>query len=99
MRRTVKDVTVEQDTMTRLREIVVSIVGERTQLVPEQVDPGSAFDEPPLSMDSLDFVRFIVEVEEAFGIMAEETDFLNLRTLRDAVATIDRRRKSTADHV
>lgn len=78
----------EQEIFDRVRDIIVEVKNTTSPIDPASITPDSVLEEPPLSMDSLDFVQFVVGVEETFGIIAQDSDFLGLRTVADSVELI-----------
>ena len=81
----------EQQILAKLREVIVAIKRDTNPVAPEAVQPESPVAAPPLSMDSLDFARFLVEIEEAFGIAMDDSEFLLLETVGDGVTMIAKR--------
>jgi len=59
---------------------------------PEKLKPGDNIRET-LTIDSFDYLQFIVGVDEKFGIQTPEEDYGKISTLRDLLAYI-RERKS-----
>lgn len=78
-----------------IRNVLVNVKSASAPVLPEQILADSTFEEPPLSMDSLDFAQFVVGVESEFGMIAYDSDFFNLRTVQDAVDLV--RRTLSAD--
>jgi acyl carrier protein len=81
----------EQQILAKVRELIVAIKRDTNPVAAEEVQPGSPVAAPPLSMDSLDYARFLVEIEEAFGISTDESEFLLLETVGDGVMMIAKR--------
>ncbi|MFC1416693.1 acyl carrier protein [Streptacidiphilus cavernicola] len=78
----------EQQVFDRVRDIIVDVKSATSPVDRAQLTRETALEQPPLSMDSLDFVQFVVGVEESFGIIAQDSDFLGLNTIADSVALI-----------
>lgn len=56
----------------------------------DQIRMESDLTEPPLSLDSIDFLAMIIELENNFGLIAEDKHFLDpsLRTVADIVSAV-----------
>jgi acyl carrier protein len=78
----------EQEIFRHVCQIIAEVKSTTSPVDPATLTLETALEEPPLSLDSLDFVQFVVGVEEAFGIIAQDSDFLGLRTIADSVELI-----------
>lgn len=78
--------------LTRLRNIIVQAKAETAVLQPEEISLDSRLGEHPLAMDSIDFVRMVIGIEEEFGIIAEDEQFLasSMLTVADVVTAVQR---------
>jgi acyl carrier protein len=83
----------------RIRTIIVQVQSETAPIDPAQVEPSSNLSEWPFSIDSIDFVKIIIGIEEEFGIVAEDEDFLasKMNTVEDIVDVVQRRLDETRD--
>jgi acyl carrier protein len=81
-----------EEILERVRGIIVQAKAESILLQPEEIAPQGRLDEPPLAMDSIDFVRMVIGIEEEFGIIAEDEQFLasSMETVGDVVAAVQR---------
>jgi acyl carrier protein len=78
----------QDEILSTMQELIAGVKQDTTPVRPQDVRADTPLVGPPLSMDSLDFVRFLVEVEEAFGIVADEAEFLRLPTVGAGVQLI-----------
>ena len=73
--------------MTR-DEIRNEISGALTSIAPE-IDPASLTPSAPLrdqvDLDSMDFLRFVVELHTRLGVAVPEVDYQKLATLNDVI--------------
>jgi acyl carrier protein len=70
---------------TELRDTLLKILSE---LVPESYLGSLDWDErlrDQLDMDSMDFLNFLITVDEQLGVDIPERDYRKLRTLNDCV--------------
>ncbi len=83
----------EAEIFIRLRDIIIATKAESVVIEPQEIQPDSDLSALPLAMDSIDFVGMIIGIEEAFGIIAEDEDFLgsSMRTVADVVEVVRRR--------
>ncbi len=58
---------------------------------PEKLNPGDNIRQT-LTIDSFDYLQFIVGVDEKFGIQTPEEDYGKIGTLRDLLAYIKQRK-------
>ncbi|MGQ9866252.1 MAG: acyl carrier protein [Pseudanabaenaceae cyanobacterium] len=75
------------DTFDRVRSIVV----KQLNVEAEKVKPEAHF-QNDLAADSLDTVELVMALEEAFDIEIPDEDSMNIATVGDAVAYIDKKR-------
>lgn len=78
--------------LEELKEIICSYVDVK----PEQITEGSRFIED-LGFNSYDFMSMIGEIEERFEIEVEEREVINVKTVADAIAYIQKLREGVAD--
>lgn len=75
-----------------IREVVLSILHG---LAPE-VDPGTIRPDvdlrEELDVDSMDFLRFVVQLQERLGVAVPEADYASIRTVNGCVAYVAARR-------
>jgi acyl carrier protein len=78
--------------LARVRGVIVQAKAETLVLEPEDITLESRLAEHPLAMDSIDFVRMVIGIEEEFGIIAEDEEFLasSMRTVADVLAAVRR---------
>lgn len=81
-----------EDILARVRGIIVQAKAESIVLQPEEIGKDCRLTEPPLAMDSIDFVRMVIGIEEEFGIIAEDEQFLasSIDTVADLVIAVQR---------
>ncbi len=65
------------------------IVAEYCQVSPEEMTDDMRFRED-LGFSSLDFMSFLGELEDTFGVELEEEDALGVLTLGEALELLDR---------
>jgi acyl carrier protein len=79
---------------TRLRqEVLATLRAVAPEIDAEQVDPGRSFHDQ-LGIDSIDFLNFIVGLEERFAIRIAEPDYLQLSTLQGCLAYLSEHTRS-----
>jgi acyl carrier protein len=79
---------IEDAILAKVRELIVTVKQDTDPVSAEAVQPWSSLAGPPLSMDSLDFARFLAYLEEAFDITADDSDFLHLDTVGASVRLV-----------
>lgn len=72
----------------KLKREVVEIVADIADLDPNEVAEDATFED--LGIDSLAGLRLVAEVERRYGIVIEEPEIPNIRSMADVLATIDR---------
>jgi acyl carrier protein len=72
----------------RIRELIGVTMASTAPVLPDEITEDSAFEKPPLCMDSLDFAQLMVGIEDAFGLSICDSDFLRLVFVRDAVELV-----------
>lgn len=82
----------QADTSGRVKTIVLEILGGD----PNKVVPKARFVED-LGADSLDCVELVMAIEEKFDIAVADADVAMLKTVGDATAYIDKRRRNSPD--
>jgi acyl carrier protein len=75
----------QRDTLTRE---VIEIVAEVAELEPGEVDPAAKLED--LDIDSLDGLRIVAAVEKKYGIVIDEAEIAEIRTMPDIIALVDR---------
>lgn len=68
----------------QLKEMIMNYV----DVEPEDITPKSRFIED-LGFNSYDFMSFLGEAEDTFGIIVNEEDVLSLQTVEEAVSYIE----------
>ena len=76
------------DTEPRVRQAIAEILGKDVS----KTGLSASFAED-LGADSLDCVEIVMALEEKFGIEIADADVASLKTIGDAVAYVDRRRR------
>jgi acyl carrier protein len=67
------------------QEVLATLRAVAPEIDSEQVDPRRSFHDQ-LGIDSIDFLNFIVGLEERFAIRIAEPDYLQLSTLQGCLA-------------
>jgi acyl carrier protein len=84
--------------MTR-DEIRTQISGALTSVAPE-IDPVSLMPSAPLrdqvDLDSMDFLRFVMELHRRLGVDVPEADYQKLSTLNDVIDYVTAHRGASA---
>jgi acyl carrier protein len=82
----------ENEVFDVVREALIWVKSDVVTLAPSQVDMGSVLAEPPIYLDSIEFVAMVARMEEALGLVAEDEHFFprRLRTVRDVVGAVQR---------
>lgn len=82
--------------LNRVRDIIVEIKTDVSPISPEAIEMRTNLTKD-LGLNSIDFVRMIVGIEDAFCIIAQDSDLLtsSLETVGDVVAIIQDRSKNT----
>ena len=72
-----------------VQRAVIFAKSEVVALTPAQIDLDTALAEPPIYLDSLEFIAMVTYLEEAFGLIAEDDHLTpkTMRTVRGVVAT------------
>ena len=71
------------DTLQTIRELAATRFGGE----PHAIDADAAVDQ--LGMDSLDFLEFLFELEDSFGVPIPPESVSGVRTLRELAAAVD----------
>lgn len=74
-----------------IEEKVIEIIMEQLDVTKEECIPEASFMDD-LGADSLDIVELIMAMEENFGIEITDDELLKIRTVRDAVDFIVKKR-------
>lgn len=67
---------------------VVRLVADAAKVPPERITPGSAF--ASLGVDSLVAIGIIGDLEEAYGIVVPNEEAVRIRTVGEAIASLER---------
>ncbi|MET7854113.1 acyl carrier protein [Streptomyces avermitilis] len=78
-----------KEVFEQIRDLIVAVKSATAPVSADDITEDSVFEQPPLAMDSLDFAQFVVGIEETFGLIAYDSDFLRLATVRDAVELVE----------
>lgn len=80
------------DVFEAVRDVIAAVKAEVAPVRLDQIAPGSRLDAMPLAMDSVDIVKMLVGIEEAFGIAAEPGELLDapMETVADVVRSVER---------
>lgn len=75
------------DVFSRLQRIIIEAKAELVALKPTDITPESKLGEPPIAMDSIDFVKMVVGIETEFGLVAGDELFAgaDIKTVSDLV--------------
>jgi acyl carrier protein len=73
-------------TPEEIRRAVLSVLSGIAPEADLSAVPGSADLRRELDIDSMDFLRFMVQVEERLGVSVPESDYPRVRTLDSCVA-------------
>ncbi len=74
-----------------IEEKVIEIIMEQLDVTKEECIPEASFMDD-LGADSLDIVELIMAMEENFGIEISDDELLKIRTVRDAIDFIVKKR-------
>ncbi len=74
-----------------IEEKIIEIIMEQLDVTKEECIPEASFMDD-LGADSLDIVELIMAMEENFGIEITDDELLKIRTVRDAMDFIVRKR-------
>lgn len=74
-----------------IEEKVIEIIMEQLDVTKEECVPEASFMDD-LGADSLDIVELIMAMEENFGIEITDDELLKIRTVRDAIEFIVKKR-------
>ncbi len=74
-----------------IEEKIIEIIMEQLDVTREECIPEASFMDD-LGADSLDIVELIMAMEENFGIEITDDELLKIRTVRDAIDFIVRKR-------
>jgi acyl carrier protein len=74
-----------------IEEKIIEIIMEQLDVTKEECIPEASFMDD-LGADSLDIVELIMAMEENFGIEITDDELLKIRTVRDAVEFIIKKR-------
>ena len=76
---------------TQIRETVIRLLGEITpEADPTRLEPDVDV-RSQLDLDSMDFLNFVISVEQELGVGIPEAEYDRLRTLDEFVAYLDGR--------
>jgi acyl carrier protein len=74
--------------MSDIAEKVKSVIAEQMKIKPEEITENAKFT-TDLSLDSLDMVELIIELEEGWGIEIPDEDAKKLTTIDEAIKYIE----------
>jgi acyl carrier protein len=78
--------------MAAVEEKVKQIIVEQLQVDEAEVTPNASFQED-LGADSLDVVELVMQFEEAFDLEIPDEDAEKIKTVKDAVDYIEKKKK------
>lgn len=80
----------DQNVFELVRDAVICAKAEVVTLRPGQVTMATTLAEPPVYLDSLEFVAMVTRLEDALGLIADDEHFSprSMRTVRDLVAGV-----------
>jgi acyl carrier protein len=80
----------DDEVLAIVREAVIWAKAEVVTLLPGQVEAGTVLSEPPIYLDSLEFVAMVTRLEEVLGLIAQDEHFSpsSMRTVGDLVAGV-----------
>jgi len=80
----------DEEVFEAVQAAVIWAKSEVLTLKPDQVVIASVLAEPPIYLDSLEFVAMVTRLEEAVGLIADDERFSPrlMRTVRDVVAGV-----------
>lgn len=70
---------------------VIEIVAQQLEIEADKIKPESSFTED-LKADSLAVVELVLALEEAFGVEIPDEDTENIKTVKDAIVYIEKRK-------
>ncbi len=77
--------------MSAIEEKVIEIIMEQLDVTREECVPEAAFIDD-LGADSLDIVELVMAMEENFGIEITDEELMKIRTVRDVIDFIKKKR-------
>lgn len=85
-------------TFDRVCNIIADVKAETSPISLEHITSDSVLADIPLAMDSLDFAKMVISLEEEFGFVAEDEDFVvsSMKTVDDVVRIVNHRLGSMA---
>lgn len=80
----------DEEVLATVRDAIIWVKAEVVTLAPGQVVMASVLAEPPIYLDSLEFVAMVIRLEDTLGLEAEDEHFArrSIRTVQDAVAAV-----------
>jgi acyl carrier protein len=78
----------DDDLFEVVRDAILAAKAEVLPLSPRQVERDSVLSEPPIVLDSLEFVTMVTHLEEALGLAADDDHiaYRSLRTVEDVMS-------------
>lgn len=76
---------------TEIEQMIFGFISSHFGLPPDSLSPETSFKDD-LEADSLDIVEMSIRVEEALGVTIEDDDLVNLETISDVIALIEKSR-------
>lgn len=77
----------DEEVLGVVREAIILAKAELVTLAPGRLNPSTALGEPPIYLDSLEFVAMVTHLEDALGLIADDDRFSprSMRTVSDVV--------------
>ena len=72
----------------KLKSEVIEIVAEIAEMEPQEIDPQARLED--LDIDSLGGLRIVAAVEKKYGLIIDEQEISNIRTMPDIFALVDK---------
>lgn len=89
----------EPEILRAIRNIIVEVMSETTPLEPDDIHADWSIDGLPLAMDSVEFFRMIIAIENHFGVTMPDADcsVAAMPTVGSVAAAVKRRLAEPAD--
>ena len=77
----------DEEVLDVVRGAIIWAKADLVTLAPGQVNPPSVLGEPPIYLDSLEFIAMVTHLEDVFGLIADDEHFSprSMRTVSDVV--------------
>ena len=79
------------DTRTRILEVLADVAPETRSL---DLDPEKSFRDQ-IDLDSVDYLRYVLGLEEKFGLKVPEVDYPKLSSLNGSLSYLESKRAAT----